>query len=214
MGLFDKNENDDNIRLFANNNIKAEKLESEGKIDEALLLYKQNIDLNADTPFSYDRLSSIYHYKHDFESERDVLKLAVERLSNNQQINDNYKKGFKKALDNVEKFLNTGKWKYDCLPSDLETVYPDIRKAKTLLKSEEKEKGIELLEIIMSNGSYNNTVYNTLYQTYKKDKKYDDAIRVCDKAIENLGFFSKDRLSKWKENKEKLVAKKEKEISK
>ena len=66
----------------------------------------------------------------------------------------------------------------------------------------------------MSTDPFTNTVYYTLYQTYKKDKKYDDAIRVCDKAIENLGYFSEDRFSKWSEYKNKLIKIKEKELEK
>lgn len=45
---------------------------------------------------------------------------------------------------------------------------------------------------------------------YKKDKKYDDCIRVCEKAIDVLGFFSKDRKSRWNINLEKVTAQKEK----
>ena len=67
-----------------------------------------------------------------------------------------------------------------------------------------------MLENLMNNGSFNNTVYYTLYQTYKKDKKYDDCIRVCDMAIENLGLFSQDRLSKWHEYNDKMITIKKK----
>ena len=80
-----------------------------------------------------------------------------------------------------------------------------------VLIAEDREKGIEMLENLMNKGSFNNTVYYTLYQTYKKDKNYDDAIRVCEKAIEVLGFFSNDRLSKWADYRDKLIIKKEKE---
>ena len=89
-----------------------------------------------------------------------------------------------------------------------------MKEAKTLLNSEDREKGIEMLENLMNKGSFNNTVYYTLYQAYKKDKNYDDAIRVCEKAIEVLGFFSNDRLSKWVDYRDKLIIKKEKESSK
>lgn len=43
-----------------------------------------------------------------------------------------------------------------------------------------------------------------------KDKKYDDAIRISDLAIEILGLFDKDRLEKWTKYKDKSIAKKEK----
>lgn len=85
-----------------------------------------------------------------------------------------------------------------------------IRNAKQILKEEDKEKGIELLENIIKEGTYSNTAYYTLYQTYMKDKKYDDAIRISDLAIESLGLFDKDRLEKWTKYKNKAVDKKEK----
>ena len=116
-------------------------------------------------------------------------------------------------MKNVEQFLNTGKWKYDCLPDDPKNIYYKIKEAKTLLKSEEKEekeKGVIMLEEIMKNGTYTNTVYNTLYQTYKKDKLFDEAIRVCNKAIEVLGFFSNDRKERWTINLERVTKQKEK----
>ena len=70
------------------------------------------------------------------------------------------------------------------------------------------------MENIIKNGTYSNTAYYTLYQTYIKDKKYDDAIRISELAIENLGLFDKDRLEKWTKYKDKSISKKEKEISK
>ena len=66
----------------------------------------------------------------------------------------------------------------------------------------------------MQQQTFNNTVYNTLYQTYKKDKEYDEAIRICNKAIEDLGYFSKDRFEKWNTNLERVIKLKEKEINK
>ena len=118
----------------------------------------------------------------------------------------------RKRLENVEQYLETGNWKYDCLPSDPKNIYYDIKEAKRMLNSEdeeEKEKGIQMLETIMENGTYNNTVYNTLFQTYKKDKRFDDAIRVCNKAIEVLGLFSNDRKQRWNTNLEKVTKQKE-----
>lgn len=200
------------FNIFSTNNKKGEQFENQGNIEEAIKCYKENVNLNADTPFTYDRLASIYHNKNEFEKERDVLKLAVERCDI-PNVNDKYKSEFKSRLENVETFLNTGKWKYDCLPSDPNNMYYEIKEAKSILK-EDKEKGIELLEEIMANGTFSNTVYYTLYQTYKKDKKYDDCIRVCEKAIDKLGYFSNDRLSKWNDYLEKSIKNKEKEEKK
>ena len=59
----------------------------------------------------------------------------------------------------------------------------------------------------MNNGPFNNTIYYTLYQSYKKDKKYDYCIGVCDKAIENWVYSEKIDLYKWTEYKNKIITK-------
>ena len=198
------------IRIWADNNTKGQNFEEQGKIDKAIKCYEKNVKLNADTPFTYNRLASLYHMKYEFEKERDTLKLFINRCIDNPRANKNNIIDYRERLENVEQFLDTGKWKFDCLPSDAKTTYYDIKEAKTLLKSEEKEKGIKILEKIMLNGTFNNTVYNTLFQTYKKDKQFDDAIRVCEKAIEVLGFFSNDRKERWTINLDKVTKQKEK----
>ena len=198
------------LNKIVDNNLKGRELEEQGKTDEAQRLYEENIILNADTPFTYSRLASIYHYKKQFEDERDTLILFIERLNDNPSVRNQYKIDLKENLENVESYLNTGKWKYDCLPVDNLKLLNEVKAAKTLLNSDEREKGILMLENIMKKGTYNNTVYYTLYQTYKKDKRFDDAIRVCNKAIEVLGFYSNDRKNRWNINLEKVTAQKEK----
>lgn len=199
---------------FTKNHQLAIKYEEEGKIDEAIELHLSNTKIDLDYIYPHDSLGRLYHYKREFEKERDIYKMAISREeeieAKSEYYNPSKKFRYEKDLENVESFLETGKWKYDCLPADPKPTYYKVKEAKTLLKSEDKEKGIEMLENLMAEGSYNNTVYYSLYQTYKKDKKYDDCIRVCDKAIENLGLFSQDRLSKWTEYKDKIIAKKEK----
>ena len=100
------------------------------------------------------------------------------------------------------------------LPFDSLEMKSDIKYAKQVLKEEDKDKGVNLLEIVIQEGSYSNTAYYTLYQTYMKDKKYDDAIRISNLAIENLGLFDQNRLEKWTKYKDKAIAKKEKETAK
>ena len=100
------------------------------------------------------------------------------------------------------------------MPYESELIKSEIKNAKRILKEEDKEKGTQLLENIIKKGTYTNTAYYTLYQTYMKDKKYDDAIRISDLAIEYLGLFDQDRLEKWTKYKDKAITKKEKEISK
>ena len=195
---------------IVDNNLKAQDLEEQGRINEAQALLEENMRLGADTPFTFTLLASIYHSKKEFEKERDTLQTFIDQLNDDPRVRDSYKIDFVERLENVESYLNTGKWKYDCLPSDSKANYYKIKEAKTLLNSDEREKGILMLEDIMEKGTYNNTVYNTLFQTYKKDKKFDDAIRVCNKAIEVLGFYSNDRKNRWNINLEKVTAQKEK----
>ena len=201
---------DYSLNIWVENNLKSQDLEANGQIDEAISCLEENIRLNADTPFTYSELAHLYHYKKQFEDERDTLEIFIKQLNDDSRVRDSYKIDFVERLENVESYLNTGKWKYDCLPSDPKITYYKIKEAKTLLNSDEKEKGILMLENIMEKGTYTNTVYNTLYQTYKKDKKFDDAIRVCNKAIEVLGLFSNDRKNRWKIYLEKVTKQKEK----
>lgn len=201
---------DSALSRITENNLKIKELEELGMFDDAIPLYKSNLNERDEyedyiLPYYVFGLAAIYHRKLDFQMEYTVLKDGYERTNNYDIL---------KRLENVEQYLNTGKWKFDCLPSDAKPQYYEVKEAKTLLKSEDKEKGIVMLENLMEESSYNNTVYYSLYQTYKKDKQYDDCIRVCDKAIENLGLFSQDRLSKWTEYKDKIIVKRDKELSK
>ncbi len=194
---------------IVDNHINGSALIDEGQIDEAIQCFEENLSLKTKAPYTYDHLAMLYHYKKDFEKERYILKcylgLDVDGLKADKSRLD-----FTKRLENVEQFLNTGKWKFDCLPNDPKILYYRIKEAKTLIKSEEQEKGIQMLEDIMSDGTYTNTVYNTLYQVYKKNKRYDDCVRVCEKAIDVLGFFSNDRKERWNINLEKSLKVKEK----
>ncbi len=196
-------ENQRLINIFAENNKKGMKLEEEGKIDDAIKAYKENIDLNADTPYSYSALARLYHYKKEFQLEKEVLMLAVKKFKSDSHVNGGYKNGFEEQLENVESYLNVGRFKRDCLPSDPKNIYYKIKKAKETLQ-ENEEEGCKQLEMIIDDGTYNNTAYFTLYKVYKKNEQYDDAIRVCKKAIEVLGLFSQDRIDKYTKYMEKI----------
>lgn len=199
---------------FMKNHQMAMNFEEEGKIDEAIEMHLKNTKLNLDYINPYSDLGRLYHYKQEFEKEKEIYKVAIAREEQMQEKSDFFnpsrKIRYEKDLENVESFLNTGKWKYDCLPADPKPIYYEIKEAKTLIKGEEKEKGIEMLEKIIEKGSYSNTAYNTLYQTYNKDKKFDDSIRICEKAIEVLGLFSNDRKYRWTINLDKANKRKEK----
>ena len=124
-------------------------------------------------------------------------------------LSNEHNDGLVDILDNINHKIETGKFKWDCLPMEKTDVVSEISDAKAILK-EDKEKGVKLLEEIMANGTFSNTVYYTLYQTYKKDKRYDDCIRVCENAIEDLGYFDNDRFNKWTEYLNKINVQKEK----
>ena len=197
------------IDRIAKNNQKIKDLEEQGRYDEIIPLHIANLNEKDEfddyiLPFNVFGLSRVYHYKKEFEKEYDVLENGYERLKVKENINRNVLKSLYENLENVRSFLKTGKFEDDCLPSDSKQTYFKIKEAKEILKDEDKEKGIMLLENIMKEGSYNNTVYYTLYKTYMADNRYDDAIRVCNKAIEVLGLFSQDRMEKYTKYLEKI----------
>ena len=187
---------------IAKNNQKIKYLEEQGMYDELIPLHIANlneIDEFDDyiLPFNVLGLSRIYHYKQEFQKEFDVLNEGYERLKLKENINEDILRSILENLENVRSYLETGKFKKDCLPSDSKQTYLKIKEAKRILKEDDEEIGIQLLENIMSEDPYNNTVYYTLYKTYMANKRYDDAIRVCNKAIDVLGLFSQDRIVKY-----------------
>lgn len=189
------------------------------EFNEAIYPLEKSIELGSTDYKTFKFLSDIYIRNMDLESAINVLNIGIDRIEKSDArwkdtyLQNDRNEGLKDILVNVNHKIETGKFKIDCLPVDENKIAPKIKEAKAILKDDDKEKGIELLEDIMANGTFNNTVYNTLYQTYKKDKKYDDCIRVCEKAIEVLGFFSNDRFEKWSHNLNKSVELKEKNSS-
>ena len=190
------------------------------RFDEASDILYECIELGSDRPLNFELLSNIHIRKKELESAVNVLTIGIERVKNSKlhnhesNLHNNRNTGLIDILENVNHKIETGKFKWDVIPFESEEISKEIKDAKTILKDEDKEKGVELLEEIMANGTYNNTVYYTLYQTYKKDGKYDDAIRVCNKAIESLGYFSNDRYEKWNNYLEKVIVQKEKKEKK
>ena len=196
------------ISRIAKNNQKINELEEKGMYDEIIPLHIANLNEFDEfddyiLPYNVFGLSRAYPYKKDFEKEYDVLNEGYDRLKLKSNTDNDVLKSIFENLKNVESYLKTGKFKRDCLPSDSKQTYFKIKNAKNVLK-EDKEKGILLLENIMEDGSYNNTVYFTLYKTYMAEKRYDDAIRVCNKAIDVLGLFSQDRIEKYTKYIEKI----------
>ena len=159
---------------------------------------------------TYLLLADIYHRKQDFESEIKVLKKGVENITFEYAIHNESKSGVGDKLENVTYYMENGSFKWDCLPIDDNSIAPKIRQAKSVLK-ESEQRGVELLEDILDEGTFNNTVYYTLYKIYLKNGKYNAAISIADEAIDKLGLYSKDRLEKWTKYKDKAIVKKEKE---
>ncbi len=146
-------------------------------------------------PAAYRLLSDIYHYNKEFSKEKKVYEDFLNKYGNDKTVNENGKKAMKESLENVNSFLETGNWEFDCLPVDPKKIQDEIRKIKTYLKTD-KDKAIKDLEIILMNGTYSNTVYYTLYKHFK-DKNSDKTIKICELAIEKLGLFSVDRKNRW-----------------
>lgn len=169
----------------------AWELQQEGCFDKAQEIYEEITSFNtyASTVALYP-LAEIYHRNRDFEKERYTLKLHI---SKDKDVSPTVHSD----LENVEYFLENGEWKEDCLPRDPKKFYDKTRNAKKFIKEGDKKLGIAMLESLIKKGSYNNTVYYTLYQIYKKEKRFDDCVRISNKAIEMLGFFSKDRKERW-----------------
>ena len=83
-----------------------------------------------------------------------------------------------------------------------------IKRAKTILEKDDVNKGLKLLQGIVEKGTYSNTVYFALYSNYIKLKNWDCAIKICEKAIEVLGFYSKDRVKMYTIYKNRAIKKK------
>lgn len=181
-----------------------------GNYDEAIPLFNACIEVNDESNETYLLLADIYHRNKDFELECEVLEKGIENITFEYAIHNDSKSGVGDKLENVKYYLENGKFKWDCLPIDDNSIPPKIKKAKAILK-ENEQRGIELLEDILEKGTFNNTVYYTLYKTYLKNGKYNSAINISDEAIDELGLYSADRLEKWSKYKDKAIAKKEKE---
>lgn len=70
-------EKENTATLFVENNNKGIQLEKEGKIEEAILLYEQNIKTKIAASHPYDRLIILYHKLSRYADELRVVKLAV-----------------------------------------------------------------------------------------------------------------------------------------
>ena len=176
----------------------GKKLHDEGKYEECIEYYETALEMGYFEPEFCDFLGEYYHSKWDFEKERDVYKLIVKNIRKSPE--KDFLRPFKDRLDNVESLLNNGEWLYDCLPMEdfhHTDVAEKLDKALKLLKTDKRDKGIDLLEELIEKGTFKNRVYYELHLAYYQDGKYDDSLRICDKGIEDIGFFSSHYLSGW-----------------
>ncbi len=156
-------------------------------------------------PAAYSLLADIYHYNKDFSNEKKVLEDYFKKYGNDRAVNEGNKNNMRKSLENVNSFLITGNWDYDCLPITPKKIQDENRKIKTYLKTD-KDRAIEELEKILVNGTYVNTVYYTLYQHFK-NKDHDKTVKICELAVKELGLFSVDRKNRWSLYLEKELSK-------
>lgn len=206
INLYNSIENNEKLRPLRTT---ASRLYNKGDYDNAIPIYQECVDLEDKEYYTYIIFAEIYHKKREFELECKVLEKGIENIQFKSQIHNDSKTGLGDKLENIRYYLKTGKFKWDCLPIDDDSIAPKIRKAKAVLK-ENEQRGVELLEEILEEGTFNNTVYYSLYKTYLKNGEFNSAISIADEAIENLGFYSQDRLEKWIKYKEKAIVKKEK----
>lgn len=183
----------------------AESLFYATKFDESLSYFKQAIELGSNRYQIYKCISQIYLRKKDLTSAISVLNIGITRLNSEYHLYNENNNGLGDILENINNKIETGKFKRNCLPIDTKEVTSQIKNAKTILKNENKEKGIDMLEKIMSKGTFSNTVYYTLYQNYKKDNNYENCIKVCERAIDVLGYYDNDKFNKWTEYHTKIL---------
>ena len=183
----------------------AESLFYATKFDESLPYFKQAIELGSNRYQIYKCISQIYLRKKDLTSAISVLNIGITRLNSEYHLYNENNNGLGDILENINNKIETGKFKWNCLPIDTKEVTSQIKNAKTILKNENKEKGIDMLEKIMSKGTFSNTVYYTLYQNYKKDNNYENCIKVCERAIDVLGYYDNDKFNKWTEYHTKIL---------
>ena len=81
-------------RWFKRNAI-AEQKEKEGKFDDAIRIYENNVEEDADSLFPYERLAILYKRKNDRSNEKRILQKGLQlmreraaqgRIDTNQEI--------------------------------------------------------------------------------------------------------------------------------
>lgn len=79
---------EENLSRFADNNNKGIQLEKEGNIEEAIVLYEENIKIKYPGTHPYDRLMILYHKMGRFADELRVVKSAVAMFPREEKYSD------------------------------------------------------------------------------------------------------------------------------
>ena len=79
---------EENASIFADNNNKGIQLEKDGNIEEAIILYEENLKINIPGTHPYDRLMTLYHKKGRFADELRVIKKAVAMFPRDEKYSD------------------------------------------------------------------------------------------------------------------------------
>lgn len=65
-------------KIWFDRNEQAEELEAEGKHEEAISLYEQNVAENCDVAYTYERLAALYAGREQYSDEAAALSKALE----------------------------------------------------------------------------------------------------------------------------------------
>lgn len=120
-------------------NKKAYKLQKEGRINEAIRLYEQNVTTLTDLPCTYEELYHIYKQRKDYDNAIRVCDIAIQAIGNKKQrANAEYFQKLKnKAYDDTDEDVLNNIENYD----SYEIFYATYR----IFKEQEKQKNIEEL---------------------------------------------------------------------
>ena len=108
-----------NLERWFKRNALAEKKESEGKSEDAIELYEANVEEDAETLFTYERLSILYRRRGDRQNERRILSLAISKLKYREEH---------------------GPWDEN-LAQQLQQFYVRLEELESAKKNPEKKKG-------------------------------------------------------------------------
>lgn len=191
--------------IYYKNNEKAEELEKEGKIDEAIEVLESNILIHTDTPFTYYHLSSIYQDRNEIDNSIRVLKHGIKncrKIPNKSHVNS-----LKRDLEKAKKIKK--ETKSQRLPSANEKHKQRDKEADDLLKQGKQDEAIKLYEINLNEQTISNNSYSKLFKIYFDSEKYDDAQRVCEQAIEIYKPINAAKVSQYRQYLSKVYNKKE-----